>query len=272
MLEKELLDNIELSLLGILSDSIYRHEHNLHQCEKAGKLEKFLYSVPDILPIRKQEKYITFALGDMDRLFSSDIDMLLEIPNKSFGIITPTENIMKQYGFTKLKNIPKTHKSFTSFDSVWQIDQFFISKITLQKNYFQHAFGIKNNKVIPLYPYNTKKELVQSGIKKTAMEIEQTFALSASILEDYNLSQFWNVDISDTATLSTYGDESSIKELLDIREAPLTESGRRKKVLHWVTSHKRECKDKTIEIPKHLRGISECNIAGLKIVVTNPSK
>jgi hypothetical protein len=68
-------------------------------------------------------------------------------------------------------------------------------------------------------------------------------------------------------------DSEWVKSLLFAREAPLTESGRKRPILHWVREHKRRLKNKEdIDISKHLRGITEVSMSELNFKITQPVK
>jgi hypothetical protein len=75
------------------------------------------------------------------------------------------------------------------------------------------------------------------------------------------------------ATLRFGVDAEWVKSLLYAREAPLTESGRKRPILHWVKEHKRRLKNKEdIDISKHLRGITEVSMSNLDFKITQPVK
>jgi hypothetical protein len=78
-----------------------------------------------------------------------------------------------------------------------------------------------------------------------------------------------NVD----ATLRFGVDSEWVKSLLFARQAPLTESGRKRPILHWVREHKRRLQNKEdIDISKHLRGITEVKMSELNFKITQPVK
>lgn len=67
--------------------------------------------------------------------------------------------------------------------------------------------------------------------------------------------------------------EDHIKSLLYARDAPLTLSGRKRPILHWVDQHKRRIKEGVdIDINKYLRGITEFNLGNLSFQIDNPKK
>jgi len=64
-----------------------------------------------------------------------------------------------------------------------------------------------------------------------------------------------------------------IKSLFYARNLPVTESGRKRPILHWVRAHQRRIKDGIdVDITKHLRGITNFEMDGFEFNITNPVK
>lgn len=90
----------------------------------------------------------------------------------------------------------------------------------------------------------------------------------------------WNIDTIEPNTsfgfpaIVTFGIEPEmVKSLAYARSLPITESGRKRPILHWVKAHQRRIKDGIeIDIEKSLRGINEFNMGGLNFRITRPMK
>ena len=64
-----------------------------------------------------------------------------------------------------------------------------------------------------------------------------------------------------------------VKSLFYARQAPLTESGRRRPILHWVRAHQRRiAAGIDIDVRKHLRGIEAFEMDGFAFRITQPTK
>lgn len=64
-----------------------------------------------------------------------------------------------------------------------------------------------------------------------------------------------------------------IKSLFYARSLPLTESGRKRPILHWVRAHHRRIADGIdIDVSQHLRGITGFEMGGFEWSITNPVK
>lgn len=65
--------------------------------------------------------------------------------------------------------------------------------------------------------------------------------------------------------------ESQIKSLLYARQLPMTATGRKRPILHWVKAHQRRLKEGIdINVKKHLRGESEIIMNGTKFRIVYP--
>ncbi len=269
----ELLSNVEMAILGALSKPVDDTEKVVGRSNNGR--EEVIYKT-STLPMKRQSRYVTFSFGpDTDedhRLFSDDMEMLLKVPDSDFGVIMVADSLIKESSFTKLANVPKGYAAYGSYDSVWQLD--FIGTLThnLKSKHIQQVLAVKGRKVVALYPVRTPKQILTRFRQRDNREVSTSFALSASVLEDYNLNQFWHVDITDSVTIATYAKEREVKSFLDIRTEPLTKTGQRKRVLHWVSGHRRMIGNKTTEVAKHLRGLDQFKLGGFDIAITQPQK
>jgi len=92
---------------------------------------------------------------------------------------------------------------------------------------------------------------------------------------DYEKRYLWNVEASETKRNSaTFGvHQSQICSLFKCREEPLSKTGRRRPILHWVEAHQRTLRNGDIlEVPRKLRGITEFVLGGTKFKITQPIK
>jgi len=86
--------------------------------------------------------------------------------------------------------------------------------------------------------------------------------LAASMIEDAYRPDVFVAGIHDAVTLRFPVAPSAHLDFFKLRDAPLTPSGRKKALLHWVRAHKRRGACETI--PKHLRGAHEFSVDGLR--------
>lgn len=68
-------------------------------------------------------------------------------------------------------------------------------------------------------------------------------------------------------------DEEHVKSLFYARTLPVTESGRKKPILHWVRAHQRRMQQGVdVDVRKHLRGNERFEMGGFDFEITQPRK
>lgn len=89
----------------------------------------------------------------------------------------------------------------------------------------------------------------------------------------------WNVSmhypfVGDTKIWLDFGvKEEHVKSLFYARDCPLSETGRKRPIQHWVSSHRRRLQDNTeINIEKYLRGVNEFRMYGYDFIISSPKK
>lgn len=64
-----------------------------------------------------------------------------------------------------------------------------------------------------------------------------------------------------------------IKSLFYARKMPVTETGRKRPILHWVRAHERRIREGVdVDVKAHLRGITEVEMDSLKFSIYQPNK
>lgn len=88
----------------------------------------------------------------------------------------------------------------------------------------------------------------------------------------------WNVSTSESVfgkptPLILGVSESHIKSVFYARSLPMTESGRKRPILHWVRAHQRRLREGVdIDVRKHMRGITEFEMEGFRFQIVSPQK
>jgi hypothetical protein len=100
------------------------------------------------------------------------------------------------------------------------------------------------------------------------------FIASSSLNHAAESTLLWNVNALEGEALAKFGvHEEQVKSLFYARSLPMTETGRKRPILHWVASHRRRIKEGTdIDVKKHMRGITEFVMLDTKFTITNPPK
>jgi hypothetical protein len=98
---------------------------------------------------------------------------------------------------------------------------------------------------------------------------------AAATLQIYQDRRYlWNVCAKEGVAKATFAvHPEQIKSLFYARDLPMTETGRKRPILHWVSSHQRRMKSGTdVDIEKYLRGTHEFVYNNTKFEITNPTK
>jgi hypothetical protein len=101
---------------------------------------------------------------------------------------------------------------------------------------------------------------------------------SAALQVVADFRHLWTVETeeqplsSDTRTPLRLGvDAALVKSLFYARQAPRTETGRRRPILHWVDAHKRRLKAGIdVDVREHLRGVRQFEMDGFPFRITSP--
>ena len=95
----------------------------------------------------------------------------------------------------------------------------------------------------------------------------------------YDKSRLWRVFLKHKHKDFVLGiiefgvDEEKVKSILYARDLPVTLEGRKRPIMHWVSSHKRRMKEGIeIDIAKHLRGVNKFSMFGNEFLIAHPIK
>lgn len=119
------------------------------------------------------------------------------------------------------------------------------------------------------------------GIKKSGLVIsEPDYGKNGSVCGNATLQFYadrkhlWNVTAIESPARAIFGvHKEQIKSLFYARSLPLTKTGRKRPILHWVRAHQRRIKEGVeIDIKKHLRGIESFEMNGTVFMIDSPRK
>lgn len=106
--------------------------------------------------------------------------------------------------------------------------------------------------------------------------IKKWFCIAVSAFQDRRY--LWNVVLKYNEggldNIVRFGvDEERVKSLFYSRSSPILESGRKRPIQHWVSSHKRRIKAGIdIDVKQHLRGIAKFEMMGYFFEITSPCR
>jgi len=172
----------------------------------------------------------------------------------------------------RLKNVPSKYKKESWMDCFYEM----ISVAALPKGGARMvkdiiAVHINNDGdgiCIPLTPSNSTSLMDKEMIEKIHIALTTCISLSQ------DRRHLWNVTAKEGIAKTIFGVyQEQIKSLFYARDLPISKTGRKRPILHWVESHKRRLRNGTdIEIESHLRGVTKFEMGGTDFEITRPIK
>lgn len=207
-------------------------------------------------------------LGQVD-LYNDDL------PNYA-GIVVPNDYFL---AISVIKGIPPRGVMRYPRGEHYRTTIFFESKgkalidQSLELRTF-HVAVKENGVVVPCIPFCSDKN------GDMAVRCALSCQASALALNLHTDSRFlWTIETSENLVsniktpLRLGVNKDHVKSLFYARNLPVTDSGRKRPILHWVRAHQRRISNGTdIDVDKHLRGITEFTMDGLNFRITRPIK
>lgn len=259
--------DVKDDLGGAVKDGSYLVEKNKKKLKKITTLQ-------ETLPPRKPKK-VLFMNVDSDtnkkRLLNDSVlilDPVLFFKNK-YSLLTCSESGV----YTHDLMISREDRPKRYIDPIHGPECYFEShfmKNSLNHKHNQSAvFAYKDKH---FYRASTDASIYRKGIDRKSKDINDNKSINLTLSFFDDIISDWIVEISrDNLSVFVATDKSGYKELSAIREEPLTATGRKKAVLHWVKNHIRVRNDKEINVSAFTRGIDCFNIADFSIKVSPPA-
>ena len=258
---KSISDQLETLIIMALDAN---HDVNEEARFSNGPLE----SVRDqgcLLGTEPMHPLSAFAVGlEKNRLYSGEPNELLAHPSEIIGdeseIIILNENplFVKWYGLRKLRKAPKGVAWLGKPVCWYELHKRFISSKG-QGEYLKRVVPLDKNGFALLCKVQGHNICLH---KHEGVDL----ILCASVIEDAYRSNTLLASVKDATEIKFPVPLADYKSVFANREAPLTDSNRRKAILHWVAEHLRNSPKGTPHLVKtHLRGVDEFFIDGLRI-------
>lgn len=216
------------------------------------------------------------------RLFSTSHNDLLtpahelignRFESAMFNMSFNDEHYVKWHLFKRLNERPKRFITPAPSDRIFYETHYRYVNFHGKSEYYVAsiiAYSPSSRRFFPV----TKDAKDFHQMAKTCKEHDEQFALYASIVEDSLCPYFFHVTITSGISIKLYVWADQVKELFKIRDNPLTDTGRRRPIIHWVCEHlrRRPVNPGFAEIPEYLRGINEFDIQGMHIKIESPKR
>lgn len=261
------VDALARMLCGDTARELQKDPIESRRFRGAGKeLQKvsadFLFTFRDMQPKRA----FTFDPMDDDRIYTNHTEGLVRPPDETIGqqaeaVILDGE-VLKWAGFRKASRLPRGLCTLTKCRSLYEIH---FRELTAEGcvSYSKSMVGVSMSG-------RPVQVLVAGGNYVGTKDIELLVSV-ASVLEDAGRVDTVVAEFSDGVSLLMPVSVDDYLDLFRLRDAPLSPSGRRRALLHWVARHKRRKAGGSSPVGAHLRGIEEFCTDGLTVRLTpNP--
>lgn len=137
-------------------------------------------------------------------------------------------------------------------------------------------FGLSKSGEI-ISTINTQKPVSRPWILHGAQQLYPSISMNAWADSRYlwvaNTSEDIGYGSNNPLRLRLGLSKEHIKSLFYARSLPMTETGRKRPILHWCRAHQRRIREGVdIDISAHLRGVFEFEMDGLAFEITQPNK
>lgn len=298
--KEEFEDLVARSLIGLYENKIKKHRGSAKH--KRFNIEKLKY-------LRKIGCYFSshdriVCVDRMDNEFGTlkeiqTIDMIND-GRPDYAVLSSTPNIMDNtdddsmekdsylinYFLHRIKNLPKGVKCDAD-GRKYEIIQTW-NRNNYIEGHCSHVVITSKGEIYPTYWFRPNYDPItgKCPIEKVCADTCSTedekkrcqspeTGTASMIIQFWQDRRFlWNVTASENIAKSTFSVyPEQIKSLFYAREMPMTETGRKRPILHWVAAHHRRLKNGIdVDIEKHLRGINEFVYQGTKFIITRPIK
>lgn len=211
----------------------------------------------------KPKRIFTFDATDNDRLFMPSHHGLMAHPSDILGENAETGvihlNTMKWLGYRRLKARPRgVCSAIIGNHDYYEVH---LRVVGQSHGYYKRVVAFDKS--------GAPVTLFKNGKPVGSSVDYQSVFLTCSIVEDSSRVGAYLCSISDYVELLFPISTDDVFDFFALREAPLTNSGRRRALIHWVSGHLRNTHGaKKTNVREHYRGITEFTMDGLTVKVT----
>lgn len=231
---------------------------------RGGRLE--LHDQGELLALdemRPTSAY-TFDATDSDRMFATTTDYLITHPADVLGdeseVIMLNGATLKWYGIRKLQRAPKGVAVLGRASHWYEMHYRYMCP---------NGAGEYYKRIVPIDRHGTPLLARVQGHNVCVPQMEgEQLVLCASVIEDAHRSNTMLAAVKDGAEIKFPVPLGDYKDVFADRDGPMN-GARRKAIVHWVAAHLRQsATGKPHPVQRHIRGVQEFVIDGLRIRLT----
>lgn len=266
-MENQNTDKLEMQIISLMESASMETKDVYGNHRRDGKNYDKVDAGNALLTFEnmRPENAIGFDALDEDRLYSSDHKMLLSSVPDIIGdraeifVLDRESGCNKWFGYRKLTRRPKGVYSLPSANLFYEFHF---------RTVFANGTGEYSKRCVAFSGSGKPSPVWARGYQVGHDREINSIVLAASIIEDAARPMSVTATIHESVNITFPVSVDAYKDFFKLREAPMTESGRRKAISHWVRKHIRKSKDAESEVKQHKRGVSEIDINGLKVSLT----
>ena len=203
----------------------------------------------------------TLDSNDDERLFSEDHEVLLNPLQDLFGkqveIAYLCEDHLKWSGYRKISKRPKNVWVGAPYADLYEW-HFRVVHLNGLESYQRSVVAFnKLGKPVPV--------AIVGSVGNGAISNAKAAIMAASVIEDIHRPNALKATVKEDTSIIFPVPIGEHKEIFSLRDAPLTPTGRKKAILHWVKKHTRKTKAANTNVAQHWRGTREITIDGLQV-------
>jgi hypothetical protein len=218
------------------------------------------FDIGEILNFEPMLPKQAYTCVEDDRLVACDHNLLLNTPQDILGesseIVLLSDGMVKWSGYRKLKKRP--HNVWVSSPNAslyeWHYREIYLNGM--------ESYG---KRIVAFSKHGRPVTALVSGSKGGAGNDSLYAVFAASVIEDAHRPNVLKATVKDSTSLVFPVPLGEHKEIFALRDAPLTASGRKKAILHWVKKYTRKNVNVVADVKQHWRGVREIEIDNFSI-------
>jgi hypothetical protein len=258
-------DLAEMALIGMLEARDISHDPKVEVISGKAPSGSWVTASASDMVLKNESMFpsdaYTFDLTDPDkdpeegRLYTQNVNGLVRPVWETCGdaaeLVLHWKDVTNWVGLRRRRKLPKGVATLGVAHAVYELH---LRRIDGLRTY--------NKDLVAL---NSKGQFIpiQCMGQPNSATSNKTACLVASVIEDALRPNAFLATLSDAMTLRFPVGAGAHLDFFKLREAPMTPTGRRRAILHWVRSHRRASDDALIK--QHTRGVQEIVMDGLRV-------
>ena len=212
----------------------------------------------------KPTSFFANDITDSERLVTDSRDLLLSRPQDIIGegveVAICLEASLRWLGYRKIESKPRAKMPITPLGAVTHWYEYHIREI-------RDGFECYGKRIVAFNDSGFTVPVKCGNVFVSSQNESAHAYMACSLIEDAQRLNSLLCSVSDGCEIKfpvPFGDHI---ELFSIRDAPITDAGKRKAIIHWVRKHLRKTAEGETQVAGHFRGVRSIDIAGMRITL-----